>query len=408
MLQGHEMGNRKDELYDALKLKVALDIEGVSLSGHAADKLREEKKLRILEYCAPGKFATTKKYYDIINPARLKHDFGIYLLTDSNSPYELVEEGGVFGITHRGKYLTDISFDEEPEFYGKKTKDGTRMKDIARDRSNSKLDKSIVICYSEECAVKDKGQTCLFCTFNAKKKTDGVDDVPVWKYPHQIGETVKAAYDEGYKHLTITGGFIPERRELEYYLDVAESIKEALGTDTFNGTACIGAPLDFSVIDKYKEAGFSTIAFNTEVWGKQYFEIVCPGKVEACGGYDNWIKAIEYAVQVFGKGRVRSNFVAGLQPKEVLYEGFEYLASIGVVTIASSFKAYGGSPLEGHRTPTVDWHWEMQLRHAQILQKYGRTYEEVFNAAPARFPVHDILQIEDGSWQGYKKEVKVS
>jgi len=49
---------------------------------------------------------------------------------------------------------------------------------------------------------------------------------------------------------------VPERREVEYYLDVAENIKNSLGTNEFNGTACIGAPLDFSIIDKYKEAGY--------------------------------------------------------------------------------------------------------------------------------------------------------
>ena len=94
--------------------------------------------------------------------------------------------------------------------------------------------------------------------------------------------------------------------------------------------------------------------------------------------------------------------MVGLQPKEVLFEGIEYLASLGVVTIASSWMPAIGSPLEGHRTPTIDWHWDVQLRNAEILRKYGRTFEEVFNAAPARFPVHDILQIEDGSWAGYK------
>lgn len=100
------------------------------------------------------------------------------------------------------------------------------------------------------------------------------------------------------------------------------------------------------------------------------------------------------------EGNVRSNFVCGLQPREVLYEGFEYLASKGVVTIASSWVPYAGSPLEGHRSPTIDWHWEVQLKHAEILRKYGRTFEEVFNGAPARFPVHDIYQIEDGTWPG--------
>ncbi len=394
------MSEQKDKLYEELRLKIALGIEGVSFEEEVLKKLVQRKEIKTVEFCGPGKFSQTKKHYYFPHALHLQNGFGVFPLADANSPYRIVESNNVFGIEHRGNYLSDISFDAEPEFYSFKTKDGANMKDIAQDRSVSSTDKSIVVCYSEECSVKDKGQTCLFCTFNAKKKYEDGPDGPVWKYPKQIGETVKAAYDEGYKHVTLTGGFIPERRELEYYLDVADSIKEALGQETFNGTACIGAPLDLSVIEKYKEAGFSTIAFNTEVWGKEYFELVCPGKVDACGGYDNWINAIEYAVEVFGKGKVRSNFVCGLQPKELLYEGIEYLASRGVVTIASSWVPAAGSPLEGHRSPTIDWHWEVQLKHAEILRKYGRTFEEVFNGAPARFPIHDIFQIEDGTWPG--------
>jgi biotin synthase-related radical SAM superfamily protein len=222
------------------------------------------------------------------------------------------------------------------------------------------------------------------------------EQVP-FRNPVQIGETAAAAYKEGFSHLTITGGFVPERREVEYYLDVADSLQQHLGVKDFNGTACIGAPLDFSVIEKYKEAGFRTLALNTEVWGKEWFDIMCPAKVTVCGGYDNWIKATEYAVQVFGKGKVRANFVVGLQPKERLLEGIEYLASIGVVTLPSAWYPSYGSPLAGHRTPTLDWHWDIQLKTAQILRKNGRTVDEIFDGSPARTLMHQIFEIEDGT-----------
>jgi Thiamine biosynthesis enzyme ThiH and related uncharacterized enzymes len=398
------MSNLKEILYDELKLKVALGVEGISYDDRVAQKLIEADQLHryeILNINIHGK----RKYDYFPNSIVLNHGFAIYARSEQDSLYEIVENNGQFGIARRGKYLTDISFSKEPDFYYKTTSDGTLMKDIARDASIGGEDKSIVIAYSDECSVKEKGETCLFCTYNSKVRRIGEDWKNRWKNPKQIAEVVKAAYDEGYTHVTITGGFVPERRELEYYLDVAEAIKEAIGRDDFNGTACIGAPLDHTVIDKYKEAGYSSIAFNTEVWRKEWFDIINPGKVTACGGFDNWIKAIEYAIKVFGKGNVRSNFVVGLQPKEVLFEGLEYLASIGVVTIASSWIAAIGSPLEGHRTPTVDWHWDVQLKHAQILRKYGRTYEELFNAAPGRFTQHDIFQIEDETWPSFKDEL---
>lgn len=403
------MSSLKEELYEELKLKTALGVEGVTYELGIFDKLLEQNTaLRKQEYCTWDKDLITKKNYNIPSTFLLKNGFSTNLITDKNSPYEIVKNDNTFSVAHRGKIVSDITFPKAPKFYSKFTKDGVSMKDIGIDATIGYQDKSIAIAYSTECSVKDKGQTCLFCVMNGTKGLESGETRPAWKYPHQIAETVKAAYDDGYKHLTITGGFIPERREVEYYLDVAESIKEELGTDTFNGTACIGAPLDFTVIDKYKEAGYSTISFNTEVWGKNYFEIVCPGKVEDCGGYDNWINAIKYAIQVFGKGNVRSNFVAGLQPKELLLEGIETLASIGVVAVATSWVPALGSPLEGHRSPTVDWHWDVQLRIADILRKYGRTYEDIFNATAGRGLTLDIYQVEDGTWPSYRKTLKIS
>lgn len=399
------MGSLKEKLYEELKLKLMLFIEGVSYEEGIFDKLiNNDSTLKKQEYCTWDKELVTKKNFNLPYTFTLENGSGVPIVVDRNSPYKIEENEGIFSLSYKNKKISDITFPKAPEFYSKFTRDGASMRNIASESSFGSEDKSIIVSYSTECSVKDKGQTCLFCTMNGTKGLEKGEERPPWKYPNQIGETVKAAYDEGFSHLTITGGFVPERREMEYYLDVADSIKEALGRDEFNGTACIGAPLDFSVIDKYKEAGFSTIAFNTEVWGKNYFDIICPGKVEECGGFDNWIKAIEYAVQVFGRGKVRSNFVCGLQPKEVLFEGLEYLASIGVVTVASSWIPGIGSPLEGHRSPTADWHWDVQLKHADILRKYGRTYEEIFNATPNRNFAHEIYQIEDETLPIFKKQ----
>ena len=404
------MGTLKEELYEEVKLKLALTVEGVNYDAGVFDKLlAQNPALKKLEYCTRDIELVTKKNYNLPYAFSLKSGLEVGLVTDRNSPYKIVDNNGIFGITFRGEYLLDISFPEPPQIYSKKTKEGVPFRDLISHNSGNSPDKSIGITYSTECSVKDKGQTCLFCVLNGTKGLDGGEKRPAWKYPHQIAEAVKVAYEEeGYTHLNLTGGFVPERREVDYYLDVAESIKEALGTKTFNGTACIGAPLDLSVIDKYKEAGFSALSLNTEVWRKEYFDIVCPGKVEDCGGYDNWIKAIEYAIQVFGKGRVRSNFVVGLQPKEVLFEGLEYLASLGVVTVASPFIPGIGSPLEGHRSPTIDWHWDVQLRHAELLRKYGRTYEDLFYACGARNLTHELFQIEDGTLPIFKEKIAIA
>ncbi|MDR1066599.1 MAG: radical SAM protein [Clostridiales bacterium] len=396
------MSALKEKLYEELKLKLTLAMEGVSYKLGVFDNLLKERPGLRKEYVGWDKEIISRAKYDAPTAFNLPYGQQVNLVEDSNSPYTVEKTGELFHLAYRGEYLTSISFPEkQPDFYFKRTSDGMRMRDIGFDSSAGSPRKSLVFSYSSECAVKDKGETCLFCCYNRDKILDNEKERPPFRNSTQIAETAKAAYDEGFSHLTITGGFIPERREVEYYLDVAEEIQNHLGADDFNGTACIGAPLDLSVIEKYKEAGFRTIAFNTEVWRKEYFEVYCPGKVTMCGGYDNWIAAIRHAIDVFGKGKVRSNFVAGLQPKEILMEGIEELASIGVVTLASSWIPVIGSPLEGHRSPTPDWHWDVQLKSARILRKYGRTLDEIFDAAPARTLAHEIYEIEDETLPAY-------
>ncbi|MDR1540488.1 MAG: radical SAM protein [Clostridiales bacterium] len=391
------MATLKEKLYDELKLKLALSVEGVNYEHGIFDSvLEEDPMLKKFDYCTWDKQLVTTKQYSVPSSIVLEHGFDVGVVVDRDSPYKIEKASDKdFVVTRNGQLLSNISFLPSPKFYSKMTSDGTPMRVVGSSLSGLSPDKSVIFGYSTECAVKDNDETCLFCVMNGTKGLDAPETRPPWKTSAQISETAKAAYDEGYSHLTITGGFIPERREVEYYLDVAESIQLALGVEDFNGQACIGAPMDLSVIDRYKEAGFSSIGLNTEVWRKEYFDIVCPGKVRMCGGYDNWIKALEHAVKVFGRGKVRSCFVAGLQPKDVLFEGLEYLASIGVITIASSWVPGIGSPLEGHRSPTVDWHWDVQLRHANLLRKNGFTYKEIFDATPGRGFAHEIYQIED-------------
>lgn len=399
------MADLKKTLHDEQRLALDLRVEGITYDVGLFDELLSTTHVeRKHTYCSWDKDLVSSKSYNVPTYFLLEHGISAQLVVDKRSPYKIEQENGRFFLIDRleNRKLSDITFQDGPAFYNKTTRDGTSMWVVAGSSSGPSPDKSIVVNYSTECDVKDRNETCLFCTVNGRKGVENEEDRP-WRNPEQIGETVKAAYNEGYSHVTITGGFIPERRELEYYLDVAESIKDELGTETFNGTACIGAPLDLHVIERYKEAGFSSVSLNTEVWGKEYFNLVCPGKVRECGGYDNWIHALEYAVQVFGKGNVRSNFVVGLQPKEVLFEGLEKLISLGVVTVASPWVPTVGSPLEGHRTPRTDWHWDVQVRHVQLLRHYGRTYEEIFNTTPARTFEHDYYQIEDETLPIFQK-----
>ena len=198
-------------------------------------------------------------------------------------------------------------------------------------------------------------------------------------------------------HFRITGGFVPERRELEYYLDVAD----AIGTKyehLFHGCAVVGAPADLSVLPKYKEAGFDNISTNIEVWDKNIFAAVCPGKEKRNGGYKHWVDSLERSVDIFGKGNVHSTIVGGLEPKESTLEGIEYLASKGVVCHFSAFRPEKGTPFFGYRSPEGSFHWDILDKGTDIYRRYGFTTKQL-HSGPASGPHSaQLFRIKNGEF----------
>lgn len=386
------MSELKKQLYKEVELKNAVSVEGVSVNPIIFKHLdlggKYQEQIHTLFEMDHEPHVGIEFPVGFESPGGFKIPFR----WDRRSRYSIEYDDRNYYLADKGEKLFDIEFLKRPDYYNLKTSDGMEMSHVATYNQEG----AIFVAYSNECFLKEKGQDCLFCNINATKDTYAEKEGIFWKYPKQIGETAAAAYKEGAKHITISGGFIPERREVDYYFDVAESIRDYTGLDDFNGTAVIGAPLDLGVIEKYKELGYRTIAMNIEIWDKNIYNTICPGKREHCGGWDHWVKALEYAVDVFGHGRVRSNIVAGIEPKQSTLDGVEYLASKGVICLAGAWCPNPGSALEGHRSPEPEWHWDMAKKVAGIFRKAGFTYDQLFDASAAPTTLcHDIYKIED-------------
>ncbi|GHV27995.1 radical SAM protein [Spirochaetia bacterium] len=385
----------KAKLRDEIYLKNRILVEGIAFDPDIFKNLdlggKYIEQVNIL-------FARDKHPHSSIEfPACILTPEGNYrtqLRWDQSSPLSLTYEDGQYNLYDRGKVsIEKVKFTRRPDYYRLKTSDGTAMRTVAADYGYG----AMFVSYSNECSLKEKNLDCLFCNINATKALYGEAQEIKWKTPQQVGETIAAGYKDGFDHMTVSGGFISERREVEYYIDVAEAVQEHTGLQDFNGTACIGAPLDFSVFTKYKEAGFRTIATNLEIWNPKIFEVICPGKAQLCGGRQNWLNALDEELQVFGTHRVRSTLVCGIEPKESLFEGLEYLTERGVVVETSQWNVNIGSPLEGHRTPTQDWHWDVFEKMATLYRKHEFTWEEIRTAnAGADSVAHDLFRLDQG------------
>jgi len=382
----------KETLYQELAIKNGVSVEGLSFD----PKIFKDLDLgNTIQEQVHTLFEMDHEHHGSFKfPCGFQSPSGFHvgLKWDNRSPYSITLDDGIYHLRERGEVHFPIEFDKRPKYYSLNTSDGTPMKTVATWSHGG----SISTAYSNECSLKEKGLDCLFCNANETREAYAEQEGINWKNPKQIAEAVAAAYKEGGKHFNLTGGFVPERREVDYYLDVAEAIQEETGFRDFNGTAVIGAPKDFKVIEKYKEAGFRTIAIQIEVWDKHHFNTICPGKVEYCGSWEHWVEAIDYAADVFGHGRVRTGIVGGLEPKAKSLEGIEYFASKGVICLAGAWCPNPGSALEGHRTPTPEWHFDLAKQAAAIFRKAGFTFKQLFDASPfSHFVWHDIYRIED-------------
>jgi hypothetical protein len=382
----------KDRLWNELALKAKLITDGVNIAKDALDAVQPGDKAQEQVHCL---FEMDFDTHDFELPSGfdLPHGLSVPFRWNPRSPHIIVRDGNRTILTHDGHELAEVNFHPRPPFYGKTTSDGKDMSTIAALYRH----RSLFIVYSNECSYKEKGEDCLFCNINYTKDTYAERESIFWKTPRQIGETAAQAFRDGtIDHLTVSGGVIPERRELEYYLDVAEEIQRQSGRDDFNGTATVAAPLDLRNIDRFKEAGYRTTAMNIEIWDKGYYDTICPGKSRGGGGWQHWVNALEYAARVFGHGRVRSNMVAGIEPKKKSLEGLEYLAAHGVVGTFTIWCPNPGSELAGHRAPEPEWYVDLAEKLVTIWKKNGFTYDHIYDChASSDGLFHDIWQIQD-------------
>jgi biotin synthase-related radical SAM superfamily protein len=91
---------------------------------------------------------------------------------------------------------------------------------------------------------------------------------------------------------------------------------------------------DFQDINRLKAAGADEIKINIETFDREIFEKVC-GKMD----FEHIIKAIKFAVSVFGREKVCSNIIYGLgETDENVIEGVEFLARMGCVATLRALK----------------------------------------------------------------------
>lgn len=167
----------------------------------------------------------------------------------------------------------------------------------------------------------------------------------VWKIAI---DTLKKIYEEGI-----------DINRYENYLNIAPH-------DKINSLECVF---------KY---GIKNVQYNIEVFGKKDFENYCPGKMQ----YEKFIEKFGQAVNLLGRGKVRSNIVLGLQEIEETINGVEEFAKMGIVCDYSVFQPKKGTALEKKEAPQFEYVEKFTHDLIEIYKKYDM--KPIFSSLSSR------------------------
>lgn len=306
--------------------------------------------------------------------------------TNSSSPYLLDMVDDMFVIRERATkevLAKNVWFERKPRFYDMKTSNGHQMGSIVQGQG-----RMLFVTMNKYCELWRNNEQCLFCNINAtmKDQKQGGEDVVAKIPPEEMAEAVKVAIevDPHYSILYISSGTIlgtyKGQTELEFYETRLNALKEKL--QVMIPTTVQIAPYNDEGWKRLHAMGIGSVQPNIEVWDKELFKWICPGKNKNIG-YDEWIKRTIRAVDFWGRGRVTPNFVIGVEMAEPngfkdvasavksTANGWDFLMSHGVLPRYNLWTQEAGSAFEGQKTPPIEYFIEIQKAYAELRWKHN-------------------------------------
>lgn len=284
---------------------------------------------------------------------------------------------------------TPVEFMNLPKWMHGKTSDGFPMAQAGITLHHDMAVINVAPACQYFLADKQDGQSmrCLFCGYGAPDaRTEQLGQVmdrtslsP--KTYTRLKETLDAALRESeIRHIYLVGGSMTDwREEGERFIELAREV-QTVNRHRIPVTCGSGALPEECLRRLYDENLVDAVCFNLEVWSERLFSQVCPGKHRFVG-YQRWIGALESAVSFWGKGRVYTAMVAGieLEPEyglteeeaiELALEGAETLGSKGIIPIYSLYWPIAGRDHPKHLAKLRSYFERLNLGYFDIRRKY--------------------------------------
>ena len=239
-------------------------------------------------------------------------------------------------------------------------------------------------CYNWIC-----GKQCKFCDLHPKKVSDKVckptlnnlykyNNVDEWWNSQKdlFFKNTNLALDKllkntklKHKHLFIMAGNLTDCKIVwKFLIEFVENLTRQFDLQDFDTITNVCPHDSIASLKKLKKLGIKQVQYNLEIANKDLFTSTCPGKIN----YEEFVSKLYEAVNIFGKGNVRSNFVLGLQDYNELINECEKFAKKGIVTDYSVFQPKKNTPYSNLEAPEMKDVINFTKRLVKIYVKYNQ------------------------------------
>ncbi len=301
-----------------------------------------------------------------------------------DNPYIVDYIDGKLVLTDEGKVLEEVFFWDKPDFYDQKTSSGALMQNIVSARPQR-----LYLIPNRYCHFWSDDSGCRFCDIvnNLKQQKDEIDMQSKIK-AKDVSETIKEALKEPgrFTAICITSGSDfhgkdPFDKEVDYYIEILKAIGENFATEKFPSQLICSALTKEQLQRLYDETGITSVTMDIEVLDERLFGEICPGKAKWVG-YDEWKQRLVDAVEIFGRGRVNTGIVSGVElakpygfdsEEEALATTLaeaEDLASKGVSTVNMVWVPRPNTHLAGQKNASLEYYVRLALGLQALRRKY--------------------------------------
>jgi uncharacterized radical SAM superfamily protein len=288
---------------------------------------------------------------EVVLPGGLWTNVPVLEAFAQRSPYEFVAHADGLRLLRDGEFVAMVSLSPRPSWYDRMTTSGKPMARVGTLQGTYLGVYPAKVC---DYWVTAEKTNCHFCSVGLNL---GVDDATE-KSVDEVLEVVMAALDEsGITYVDFNTGHY----EGDTYLDILEPYIRRIKRETGLLVGVQTPPhYDLSRYDHLKKMGVNRVSFCFEIFDRDRFRQVCPGK-HAEYGLDRYLDAIRYCAEL---GRLdettqepwvtNGEIVAGLESPESTIAAINWITAAGAIPTVCVFRPLRGTDYEALEPPDTE------------------------------------------------------